>query len=207
MAQQINKSGTLGYKILVAVLVIVIAALFYTQTTGSTTMIDKAKAEQNTKDLYKIITGGDVEIMKAEEVSGVYRMSIRIKSTTGTDTLQDIYVTKDGQYFSTVLVNLEAQKTVLAVQSAFTQCLLGKKVVIFGLSTDQATQVQLQSLGAFSTNLYFDCSGQNLAVCQQLNITSVPTIFVNGVNVPGPQSVQWFEQNIGCYMTMNGTAP
>lgn len=206
MAPQVNKSGTLGYKILVVILVIVIAGLAYIQTTGGTMTVDKTKAEQSTIDLYKIITGGTVEVLKTDEVSGVYKMSLRLKTAT-TDTLQDIYVTKDGQFFSTNLINLETQKKALAEQSAFTQCLLNKKVVIFGLSTDQATQVQLQALGAFSPSIYFDCSGQNLAVCQQLNITSVPTIFVNGVHVPGPQSVQWFEQNIGCYMSVNGTAP
>lgn len=111
MAPQVNKSGTLGYKILVVILVIVIAGLAYIQTTGGTMTVDKTKAEQSTIDLYKIITGGTVEVLKTDEVSGVYKMSLRLKTAT-TDTLQDIYVTKDGQFFSTNLINLDRKSVV-----------------------------------------------------------------------------------------------
>ena len=90
--------------------------------------------------------------------------------------------------------------------SAFAQCLFNKNVRILGLFNDTGTQVQLQELGTFSTRIYIDCSGQSLPLCAQLNITTIPAIFNGAVPViAGPLNRAWFEQNIGCDMTENGT--
>lgn len=192
-----EKISATAYKIVIIVLVLVLIG-FAAFSSGSFGLGDKAKAEQSVAGLYRLITGGDVEVLKTVEQSGVYKVTVRFNDVTGRDTLQDIYVTKDGIFFTDRLVNLEAQRAVLTNQSAFAQCLFDKNVRIFGLANDPATQAQLQALGAFSVRIYVDCAGANLAVCQQLNITQVPVIFSNNQLVQGPQNTQWFVQNTGC---------
>jgi hypothetical protein len=200
-----EKSGKTGYKVAIIVLVIIILALvgFMSFNLSGSLAGDASKAEQNVKELYKIITGSDVEIIKTIDQNGVYKMTVRFKDSTGRDTLQDIFVTKDGAFFTDRLMDLQLQKSILVNQSAFAQCLADKQIRVLGLSTDAATQTQMQLLGAFATRVYFDCGGQNAAICQQLNITKVPVIFYNNQLAQGPLDLSWFE-NIGCYMTADG---
>ena len=198
-----EKSGKRGYRIAIIVLVLIIIAFASLNFTGMAAG-DMSRAEQNVKDLYKLITGSDAEIIKTIDANGLYKMTVRFKDSTGRDTLQDIFVTKDGLFFTDRLVDLELQKSILVNQSAFAQCLADKQVRILGLSTDAATQTQLQLLGAFSARIYFDCGGDNLAICQQLNVNQVPVIFYNNQLIQGPQNLDWFE-GIGCYMTASGT--
>ena len=204
-----EKPSTMWYKAAIIVLVLIIIALvgfFGLSSTGMATG-DQKKAENSVKDLYKILTGAEVDIMKTLDQNGVYKITVRFKDASGRDTLQDIFVTKDGSFFTDRMVDLEMQKSILKNQSAFAQCLADKQLRIIGLSTDAQTQAQLQVLGAFSARLYFDCGGDNLAICQQLNISTVPVVFYNNQLVQGPQNLQWFEQNLDCYMTEDGKKP
>ncbi|GEM_PF-3600079 len=204
VVQQVKTTSTLGYKAAVVVLVLVIIGLLvfnpFAMASG-----DRAKAEENVKELYKVITGSDVEILKTTEQNGVYKIAVRFRNANGQDTVQDVFVTKDGMYFTDRLLGLQEQKLLLTNQSAFAECLFSNQVRVFGLSTDAITQAQLQVLGAFSGRLYVDCAGQNLAICQQLNITTVPVIYNNGTLAQGPLNLGWFEQNVGCMMSANAT--
>ncbi len=217
MAQQVSRANpsaapqksTTGYKIAVGVLIIIILALagFIGLASSGMAVGNQGKAETGVKELYKILTGSDVEVLKSTDQDGIYKITVRFKDASGTDTLQDIYVTRDGLYFTDRLVDLELQKSILKNQSSFAQCLADKQVRILGLSTDAQTQAQMQQLGAFSSRIYFDCGGNNQAICQQLNITRVPVIFYNNALVQGPQNLDWFQTNTGCYMTENATKP
>jgi hypothetical protein len=196
------KSTTL-YKAVIVVLIIIIIGLYAFPSLP--TSGNQSKAEENVLQIYKLIAGPNAEIIKTTEQNGLYKMTIRFTdTTTGKDTVQDVFVTKDGAMTVGNLADLALQRSLLTNQSAFAQCLVNKKVAVLGLSTDQATQLQLQVLGAFSGRNYIDCSGNNLVLCQQLNITSIPVIFYNNQLFQGPLAVQWFEQNIGCYMTASG---
>jgi hypothetical protein len=203
---RVEKSSKKSYKIAIGVLVIIIIALAGFMAFGISAMAagNQARAEQNVKDLYKIITGADTDVVKTTEQNGLYKMTVRFKDSTGRDTLQDVYVTRDGSFFTDRLVDLELQKSILINQSAFAQCLAGKQLRVLGLSSDATTQAQMQLLGAFSARVYFDCGGQNAAICQQFNITNLPVIFYNNEFIQGPKNLDWFE-GIGCYMTANGT--
>ena len=159
-----------------------------------------SNAEKNIIDLYKIAFGSDVEVMKTVEQGGLYKVTVRLKDSTGRDMLQDIFVTKDGMYYTNALVDLQSQKTALASQSSFAQCLIEKQVKIIGTAADTSTQAQLQALGTFSGSLLFDCNS-NAAICQQLNITTIPMIFISNQLVQGPQNTEWFIQATGCNLT------
>jgi len=201
--QTTKEKSTIGYKAALVVLVIIIIAIVALPMMGFAD--NKTKAENNAKALFTVVTGGPVDVLKTTEEHGLYRITLRMKNAQGQDIVQDVYVTKDGTFSAGNLVDLEVQKSALTNQSSFANCLYNKNVRILGLSTDQGTQLQLQVLGAFSGKLYIDCGGQNLALCQQMNITNVPVIFVANQIVPGPQPESWFEQNLGCYMTENAT--
>ncbi len=195
-----SETSTRTYKIVIVILVLIILAggVFFVFGSIPAAGGDKTKAEANVLDLYKVITGGNVEILKTSEQNGLYKVTVRFGDATGRDTVQDIFITKDSLFFTDRLIDVGVQKSVLGNQSAFAQCLFDKRIRIFGLSNDPATQAQLQVLGAFAASLYVDCGGQNAAICQQLNITQVPVIFYNGTLVQGPLNTDWFVQNAGC---------
>ncbi len=193
--------------VVIVLLVIVVIGLLAYFLPSLGTAGDRSKAEENVRELYKVVSGGDVEVIKTVEQNGLQKVTVRFRDVTGKDTLADVFVTRDGQFFTDRLIDLQLQKSGLANQSAFADCLFRNQVRVFGLSSDQSTQAQLQALGAFSGRIYVDCGGQNLAICQQLNITQVPVIFFNKNLIQGPQARGWFEQNVKCYMTADGNAP
>ncbi|MBI2676322.1 MAG: hypothetical protein HYX24_07725 [Candidatus Aenigmarchaeota archaeon] len=196
------------YKGAIIVLALAVIALlaYYPLGLGAGTG-DRSKAEENVRELYKVVSGGAVEVIKTVEQNGLQKVTVRFRDVTGRDILADVFVTRDGEFFTDRLIDLRLQKSSLANQSAFADCLFNKQLRVFGLSSDQGTQAQLQALGAFSGRIYVDCGGQNLAICQQINITQVPVIFFNKNLVQGPQARGWFEQNVQCYMTADGNAP
>jgi hypothetical protein len=205
---KVEKHGsTRLHKIVIIVLAVLLLAtsfMAFSSTTGMVTS-DQSKVNRNVLDLYKLITGKDAEIVKTSDQSGVYKISVRFTDSTGRDTIQDIFVTKDGSYFTDRLVDLVAQTSLLQNQSAFAQCLVEKQVRIVGPSNDNQTIAQIQLLGAFAAtgNIYLDCNSDIYrTACQQLNTTQFPVIFVgNNPTAQGPQNLDWFETNVGCYMT------
>ncbi len=203
-----RKKNARAYQAVIVVLVIIIGALL-ALSSGiiSGAGADTAKAEQGVKDIYKLATNSDIEILKTAEESGLYKISVKFKNPAGQDTLQDVYVTKDGALFTDRVLDLQLQKSLLQNQSAFARCLIEKNVRIIGLTTDADTQAQLQLFGPYGLQIYVDCGGQNAAVCQQLGIQQLPIIFNNGTLVQGPVNVQWFGENAECYMSSTGTAP
>ena len=184
------------YKAVIVVLAAAIIALlaFYSGILGG----GPSRAEQSLKELYTLATQGEAEIVGAEEVSGLYKVTVKFSVPGGQDSFQEVYITKDGALLADRLINIQLQKSLLAAQAALTQCLSDGNVRIIGLSTDATTQAQLQLLGPYAGRLYVDCGGQNEAVCRQLNIQQFPIIFNNGTLVQGPLGLDWFAQNTGC---------
>lgn len=205
--QPIKTPSTTAYKaaIIALVLVIIVLVIFLPGSGGAAA--NQQQAEKSVKDLYSLITGSDAEVLKTTEQSGVYRIVVRLRDATGRDTVQDVFVTKDGLFFTDRLLSLEGQKSLLQNQSAFAACLFDRQVRVLGLANDPATLAQLQVLGAFSGRIYIDCGGQNAALCQQMNVTQVPVVFVNGTLVQGPQNLAWFEQNTGCTLSVGAATP
>src|SRR3989338_192968 len=86
---------------IIIVLVLGLALLFSGTMTGKATDAGTDNvAATNVKEIYRILTGGDVEVMKVAEESGLYKVTIRFNDATGRSTVQDVHVTKDGKFIT-----------------------------------------------------------------------------------------------------------
>lgn len=174
-------AGIIAAIVIVAALTVVSAA------------ITRDAAAKRLKDAYSAL-GTNVEILSLKEESGVYRVVLRPVNAT---TVQEIYVTKDGQLLLRNVERLEDFTSRILREDNFSQCLAERRVVVFGASNDLNTLQQLQILGSFAGRVFFDCSS-NLQTCVSLNVTSVPTTFYQNTLYPGVQPASFFTQLTGC---------
>lgn len=183
-----------GYIVVIVVLVAAIAFFFLQDTliTGS-----QNQAVGMVTDVYGLITESDVEVLSVEEMSGMYKVLLRLKGPQG-DILQEVYVSQDGSLITENIIITEDYKTSLENQKAFMGCLQEKQVLIFGQSNEPNTIQQLQVLGNFAYKIYVDCLGAQLEACQQLGIEAIPSIVYEGKIYQGAKNVDWFESLTGC---------
>lgn len=189
----------------IILLVLAVAAFFLANPfTGKVTDTgtDNA-ATANVKEIYSILTGGEVEVMKVVDESGLYKVTVRFNDATGRSTVQDVFVTKDGKFIAGTVINTNSYKITLTNDKQFAQCLSDKKLLVVGASNDQASVMQLQILGTFASSVFFDCV-QNQQVCQQSGIQSLPTVLYNSQNYTGLYTLRFFENLTGCAYNTTG---
>jgi hypothetical protein len=184
----------IGYVVVIVVLVATIAFFFLQDTlvTGS-----QSQAVGMVTDVYGLVTESDVEVLSVEEISGMYKLLLRLKGPQG-DTLQEVYVSQDGSLITDKIIITEDYKTSLESQKAFVECLQEKQVLIFGQSNEPNTIQQLQVLGNFAYKIYVDCLGAQLEACQQLGIQAIPSVVYEGKIYQGAQNIDFFESLTGC---------
>lgn len=200
MPQQL-KTGNRD-KLYIGAIIVLLAVVAFLAMPTVNGVPDAAKV---VKDIYEIRAGSS-EIIKTEEVSGLYKVSVSVPDANGAATIQTVYVTKDGKYIiNGGVVDAQIAKKALSNEKVFAQCLVDKQTVILGSSTDANSALQLQALGIgnFVSAVFYDCSA-NAQVCQQLNVTSVPTTRIGTQNYEGLQTAQFFAEKIGC--ALNATA-
>ncbi len=149
--------------------------------------------------VYELITEDSVEVLSVEEISGVYKVLLRVQGTTG-DSLEEVYVTKDGNLITDKIIDTVDYKVRLENQKAFMECMKEKKIMLFGQNSEPNTLQQLQVLGSFSYKIYVDCVGANLEVCQQIGIQQIPSVVYEGKSYSGVKAIEWFEELTGCVM-------
>ncbi len=183
------------YRLVIAILVIslIVVGLKDFMAFGGSGAMTKVQ------NVYELLSEGNVEILKVDEQSGLYKVLMRVK-TANSDNLQEVYVTKDGSLITDKIIVTDDYKVRLEKEKAFAECLKEKGVLIFGQSTETNTLSQLNVLGNYAYKVYVDCIGTNLEVCQQLGVTEVPTIVVGNSSVTGVHTLDWFEQMTGCAM-------
>jgi len=184
-------------KIYIVVIVILAIAIAYVFLQSTITTGSQQQALNKLTDVYKLITEADVEVLSVEEVSGVYKVLLRLRGTLG-DSLEEIYVTKDGNLITDKIIDTEDYKTRLESQKEFIECLKEKNLLVFGQSNEPNTIQQLQLLGNFAYKIYVDCVGANLEACQQLGIQEIPSVVYEGKSYAGVKNIDWFESLTGC---------
>jgi hypothetical protein len=170
----------IGYIVVIVILLVVIAVMFLQNVviTGSQQQaLDKLTA------VYELISEAEVEVLSVEEVSGVYKVLLRLKGTMG-DTLEEVYITKDGSLITDKIIDTEDYKTILENQKAFAECLKEKNLLLFGQSNEPNTIQQLQILEA----------------CQQLGIEQIPSVVYDSKIYTGVKNIDWFESLTGCQL-------
>jgi len=155
-------------------------------------------ATQNIRDVYKLLTDRDVEILSVNEESGIYKVSIKTVDANGTSNVQDVFITKDGKLVTDRFLRIEDYRASLLSNKNFIDCLSAKGMLVLGQNFDNYTIMQMQVLGDFGYRIYFDCVGGNLQTCQNLGIKKVPSMLYNQTIYEGLKPVQWFEDMTGC---------
>lgn len=143
----------------------------------------------------------NLEVMNVKERGGLYEVIL----STGQQTHQTVYVTKDGKFLSEVLLNLSQFKETMQSRKEFFNCLKDKDVKIYGaLQTNntqiqRATRLQIQLLGGanYLGDIYQDCSN-NLQACVQQGVKTLPSVKYGGKFYGGVKQYQWFQNVTDC---------
>jgi len=186
-----------NYKVIAAAVIIIViiaaVAVLFFQDRG-----DETKVTANIKEIYKILTDRDVEVLSAKYENGIYKLVIRIIDATGNSNVQDLFATKDGQYMTDKLIDMQAYRLGLVKEKDFIDCLFNRGVRIVGISNNTASVLQVQALGSFGYRLYFDCAGENLQICQNIGVKSVPSVIYNNTIYEGLKEPAWFAALTNC---------
>jgi hypothetical protein len=184
-------------KVYVGIIIILAAVLIYFVAQGPLAANAQEPAVNSAKAIFSALSENPAEVVSVKEDSGLYKVTMRITTTAGQSTLQDIYVTKDGNFISDKMINVQDYTRQLEREKNFTDCLVAKKVVIAGLSTDANTVSQLQILGNYGYKVFFDCSA-NQQICQNAGITKTPTTVIGNQTFEGIQPASFYTQATGC---------
>lgn len=170
-------------------------------------LVLKSSIEKELKTFYELILPGTTaEVMNLKEESGLYKMLVKIVSTSGIS-YQEGYVTKDGKLLSTLdsTILVETSVNQIEKQKNFVNCLYDKNVRIFGFSNETipggpATILQLSILGRiYSPKLFVSCDGQFVQQCITAGISMVPSIVISGnIESTEVKTIDWFENKTGC---------
>ena len=145
-------------------------------------------------------SGQDLEVVNSEPAGQYHMVDVR----TEDDQVTTYYT--DGERFTSQMQSVEDVQERNTALTEFSQCLQDSGTVMFGNSTQQATQTQIQSLGGTQVvaPIYQDVSNnQTLQQAAQLGIQQVPAFYQNETAVQGVQTLQQVEQFTGCDYRLN----
>jgi hypothetical protein len=191
----------IGGKVYIGMIAVLAIALLYVLYTGYSTTGNFIAADQATKsvkEVYKLLSERDVEVLSVKDDSGIYKVVLRTFDAAGNSYVQDVFVTKDGKYITDRLVDAENYTKTLAANRDFIACLTGKELFVVGQASNNYTQIQMQLLGDFSYKIYLDCTGDNVQACQDMGVVNIPSVIYNRTIYEGLKPVDWFEQLTGC---------
>ncbi len=157
----------------------------------------KDKTAEKIKGVYEMLTERDVEILNIEDKGNLYKILLRLKLDTG-DVLKEVYLTKDGLFFSEDMLNISEFTQNLERQKNFTECLRSNGVIVFGQKNEPNTARQLLIIGNYANKIFVDCSGTNIDMCKKLGIKRIPTVIYKNMNYTGVKPIRWFEALTGC---------
>ena len=184
----------------IAVLVLIIAYLVVQSNQAVTDQANKQHAADAVKTLYELQYEKSAEILKIDDLYGIYRMTVRFTDYANQQQAQDVFVTKDGQLLTDRALIIETYRTFLDNDKKFIDCLNSKNVRIAGQTNDTATIQQLNLLGTYSYKLFVSCDGANEQTCNNLGITRYPTTVYNNTPYTNIFNTDFFSQLTGCQL-------
>ncbi|MDI6826253.1 MAG: hypothetical protein QMD36_03605 [Candidatus Aenigmarchaeota archaeon] len=162
--------------------------------------ISPGEASKKVKDLYELTFGANVEIISVSEESNMYRVIARVTDYLGQTSVIEVYLSQDGRLVSDRVFKLDEFTSSLQKQSEFIDCLDEKGLKVYGLSTDNVTQIQVgYVLGGsrFLSKIYVDCD-VNPKECEDAGIKVIPSIVYENKIYEGLKTLDWFENKTGC---------
>jgi hypothetical protein len=161
---------------------------------------NSSQASNQLEDFLENQSGQELEVVNSESAGQYHRVDIR----TEDDQVTTYYT--DGKRFTSQMQStgdIQERNTAL---TEFSQCLQDSETVMFGNTTQQATQAQIQALGGTQVvaPIYQDVSNnQTLQQVAQLGITQVPAFYRNQSAIQGTQTLQQVEQFTTCDYRLN----
>jgi len=185
---------------IIAVLAVVIIALILFQYKDT-----QPTEIQGVKEIYKILTEQDPEILSVSDESGLYKVAVRLTDATGRSVVQDVFLTKDGILFTDQpLVKVSDYIIALNRQKNFSACMASNNLILLGQGDNILTFQRL--LGLFAARNYLDCAAtqQNLQQCQQLGQQAgiqglpAPAVLYNNTIYQGFRDINFVSSLTGC---------
>lgn len=188
--------GILG----IFVIGIALGIVFATFSPINLTDLFAADVSSNIEKLYELINPGiNVEVVKIDEISGLYKVLFKATDVAGGVTYRESYITKDGKLLTETVILVEQSIEQLARIQSFVDCLVNKNLRIAGITNHTATLLQFNILGgSYATKLYLSCDGELAQQCVAANITQVPSVVYQNTVYPDVQPIQFFENLTGC---------
>lgn len=183
----------------ILVLAVVLALTFLQSTIASSSQQTQQKVLASVENVYRNLTESGVEVVSTKDEGYLYRILLRLKLPEG-DVLREVYATKDGRYFSESgnVIEVSSFMDKLDKEKNFADCLKARGLVVVGQKSEPNTLQQLMVIGNFANRVYFECSGDNLQICQQSGIQMIPTIIYNKMNYTGVKNKEWLQSLTGC---------
>jgi len=192
-----------GFVKIVAIVIVSILVGFFSKTALDyfQELNVKKKIEKEIVDLYNLLfpqVRFTVENIKSE--NGMYKVLLK-----GTDnSYREVFVSNNGNILTETVIYVKQSIESITRMKDFVDCLDSKGVKVYGMiqsnNTDinQLTLLQLNILGRYSPKIYFSCEGENLNVCIQKGITSLPAVIYQDKVYEGVKTVDFFSNITGC---------
>jgi hypothetical protein len=162
---------------------------------GSQMIENGERASEDLAAFLENQSGQELEVMQTEKIGEFYRVEVR----TPQDQLVTYYT--DGEMFTQDIQSFQEVRDRNTALADFSRCLSNSGTIMYGNSTQQSTQQQIQTLGGAGVvqPIYRDVSNTtNLRQAVQLGIQQVPAFYRNQSVVQGTRSLQEVESFTGC---------
>jgi hypothetical protein len=157
---------------------------------------EEARIKGLLEDAYELANpGSSVTEMTLVREGGVYKVIFKFDGD-----LMEVYVDKEGRYIFPVKTDLGSAMDSLEYQRNFFSCLARKGVVLYGQLGTNETDMQLREFWSspYLNYIYFDCSGDQLEICLNSNVTEVPSWSINNTLYIGFATVGFIGEVTSC---------
>ena len=158
--------------------------------------LSETEARRIAAQVYGLLTDAEVDVLSVEDLGHTYKVIFRLKGREGTPD-QTAYLTKDGRYITDQLLEVSSYSERLKREKRFAECLADKGLRAFVAPGDAASQQVIDAIGAYAHRVAVDCR-QNPTGCQNLGISTLPTIQMGEIKEPSAKPRPWIESLSGC---------
>ncbi len=125
-------------------------------------------------DFVAFLEGKPVKLLEARRDGVLFRVTYA--SDDDKATKRKVWVSGDGRFVTTQLVDIETRVDHMNEFRTWTDCMRAKGVRLYIDGTTKDGAQQRQELGPFGQELLFDCSGRRKAACAAHQMTAFPTL-------------------------------
>ena len=158
--------------------------------------ISSKKAGETIKELYSLISDKDIHIVKVLEVGYYYRVTFETISN-GKTVQKTVFLTRDGQYLTEEVTEINEKYNELTNQKRFANCLLDKGVRVLVHPENAESQKMIIPLGRFADKIIINCA-TSMENCANLGAQSLPAVLYKEKVYNGLKSREWLETLTGC---------